>query len=249
MHCDCGLVGIVGSSCNRTLLYLIKLGNKLWVYLECSSCVIVRRGCGKDTPLIGLWLTHPLQRFSTDWVPRTWRKKRWEPGSYRSSCRLRQQRYEILLFRIHWINILWDRKCHISCFEWNVVYSSLNWCYWEGLLGLAFITFCLCPFCLSSAWDTILNHLLICLLDLFGLIAMATFASATENFVKNVDSDGNLIPVSSLNNCGKLNPLSLVLKQSPFFMKTKYTPTKLTLDDVFTKNTPLNPGKLLMPHF
>ncbi|XP_070989158.1 gasdermin-E-like [Oncorhynchus clarkii lewisi] len=71
---------------------------------------------------------------------------------------------------------------------------------------------------------------------------MATFASATENFVKNVDSDGNLIPVSSLNNCGKLNPLSLVLKQSPFFMKTKYTPTKLTLDDVFTKNIPLNPA-------
>ncbi|XP_038832590.1 gasdermin-E-like isoform X2 [Salvelinus namaycush] len=68
------------------------------------------------------------------------------------------------------------------------------------------------------------------------------FASATENFVKNVDSDGNLIPVSSLNNCGKLNPLSLVLKQSPFFWKTKYTPTKFTLDDVLTKNPPLNPA-------
>ncbi|XP_020325820.2 gasdermin-E isoform X2 [Oncorhynchus kisutch] len=71
---------------------------------------------------------------------------------------------------------------------------------------------------------------------------MATFASATIFLVKNVDSDGNLIPVSSLNNCGKLKPLSLVLKQSPFFMKTKYMPTKLTLDDVFTKNTPLNPA-------
>ncbi|XP_055771014.1 gasdermin-E-like [Salvelinus fontinalis] len=68
------------------------------------------------------------------------------------------------------------------------------------------------------------------------------FASATENFVKNVDSDGNLIPVSSLNNCGKLNPLSLVLKQSYFFWKTKYTPTKFTLDDVLTKNPPLNPA-------
>ncbi|XP_055770759.1 gasdermin-E-like isoform X1 [Salvelinus fontinalis] len=68
------------------------------------------------------------------------------------------------------------------------------------------------------------------------------FASATENFVKNVDSDGNLIPVSSLNNCGKLNPLSLVLKQSLFFRKTKYTPTKFTLDDVLTKNPPLNPA-------
>ncbi|KAM9404267.1 gasdermin-E-like isoform 2-T4 [Salvelinus alpinus] len=68
------------------------------------------------------------------------------------------------------------------------------------------------------------------------------FASATENFVKNVGSDGNLIPVSSLNNCGKLNPLSLVLKQSLFFWRTKYTPTKFTLDDVLTKNPPLNPA-------
>ncbi|CAB1333891.1 unnamed protein product [Coregonus sp. 'balchen'] len=41
-------------------------------------------------------------------------------------------------------------------------------------------------------------------------VDLPTFASVTHHLVKNMDLDGNLIPVPSLNNSGKLTPLSLV---------------------------------------
>uniref|UniRef100_A0A4W5Q6C0 Gasdermin pore forming domain-containing protein n=1 Tax=Hucho hucho TaxID=62062 RepID=A0A4W5Q6C0_9TELE len=70
---------------------------------------------------------------------------------------------------------------------------------------------------------------------------MATFASATENFVKNIDVDDNLIAVSSLINSGKMTPLSLLVKKPWFFTTPKYRPSKFTLNDVFTGETPLDP--------
>ncbi|KAM4601018.1 gasdermin-E-like [Polymixia lowei] len=67
------------------------------------------------------------------------------------------------------------------------------------------------------------------------------FATATKNFVEEVDRGGLLVPVSSLNDNVVL--LSLVIKRRRFWFwqKTKYLPTDFTLNDVLSGDTPLKP--------
>lgn len=73
------------------------------------------------------------------------------------------------------------------------------------------------------------------------------FATATRNFVEEVDHGGLLIPVSSLNDTIAL--LSVVVKRKRFwfFQKPKYIPTDFNLNDLLTGDTPIKPGKLHNP--
>ncbi|XP_056142836.1 gasdermin Eb [Lampris incognitus] len=68
------------------------------------------------------------------------------------------------------------------------------------------------------------------------------FATATENLVEEVDHDGFLIPVSSLNDSVPL--LSLVVKRKRFWFwqKPKYIPTDFSINDVLTGDTPIQPA-------
>ncbi|XP_034409350.1 gasdermin Eb [Cyclopterus lumpus] len=68
------------------------------------------------------------------------------------------------------------------------------------------------------------------------------FATATNNFVKEVDHRGSLIPVSSLNDTVAL--LTVVVKRSRFWVwqKPKYIPTDFNLNDILTGDTPIKPG-------
>ncbi|XP_036371947.1 gasdermin-E [Megalops cyprinoides] len=70
------------------------------------------------------------------------------------------------------------------------------------------------------------------------------FAKATGNFVRQIDPEGCLIPVTRLNNSDKLNLLSLVIKRNRlwFWQRPKYLPSDFTLSDVLDGDTPINPG-------
>lgn len=70
------------------------------------------------------------------------------------------------------------------------------------------------------------------------------FATATRNFVEEVDEGGLLIPVSSLNDA--VVPLTVVVKHKRFWcwQKPKYIATDFTLNDVLLGDTPINPGVL-----
>ncbi|KAH0627381.1 hypothetical protein JD844_003010 [Phrynosoma platyrhinos] len=70
------------------------------------------------------------------------------------------------------------------------------------------------------------------------------FAKATKNFVKEVDSGGDLIPVPNLNNLDKLQFLSLVTKKKKTWcwQKPKYHILSVTLNDVLAKGEPIEPG-------
>ncbi|CAJ1062086.1 gasdermin-E-like isoform X2 [Xyrichtys novacula] len=67
------------------------------------------------------------------------------------------------------------------------------------------------------------------------------FATATRNFVEEVDNGGLLIPVSSLNDTIKL--LTVVVKRKSFWIwqKPKYIPTDFNLNDILTGDTPITP--------
>ncbi|KAK6491192.1 gasdermin-E-like [Huso huso] len=69
------------------------------------------------------------------------------------------------------------------------------------------------------------------------------FAKATSNFVKQIDSDGELIPVARLNDSDKLQPLCLVIKRKRFWFwqKPKYISSPFTLSDVLTGDKPIKP--------
>ncbi|XP_042332247.1 gasdermin-E [Sceloporus undulatus] len=69
------------------------------------------------------------------------------------------------------------------------------------------------------------------------------FAKATKNFVKEVDSGGDLIPVPNLNNLDKLQFLSLVTKKKKMWcwQKPKYHILSVTLNDVLAKGEPIEP--------
>ncbi|KAI1886153.1 hypothetical protein AGOR_G00211070 [Albula goreensis] len=69
------------------------------------------------------------------------------------------------------------------------------------------------------------------------------FAKATSNFLKQIDPDGSLIPVSRLNDSDKLVPLSLVIKRKRFWVwqRPKYVPSDFTLSDVLLGDKPINP--------
>ncbi|CAB1333898.1 unnamed protein product, partial [Coregonus sp. 'balchen'] len=71
-------------------------------------------------------------------------------------------------------------------------------------------------------------------------------SNAVKSMLKEVDYNGSLIPVSSLNDSsGKLNLLSLIVKTRPrlgcFWQEPKYQSRGFTLSDV------LKPGKLEEP--
>ncbi|XP_049902374.1 gasdermin Eb [Epinephelus moara] len=68
------------------------------------------------------------------------------------------------------------------------------------------------------------------------------FATATRNFVDEVDRGGLLIPVSSLNDTIAL--LTVVVKRKRFWVwqKPKYVPTDFNLNDLLTGDTPIKPG-------
>ncbi|KAM9852688.1 gasdermin Eb [Aulostomus maculatus] len=67
------------------------------------------------------------------------------------------------------------------------------------------------------------------------------FATATRNFVEEVDRGGSLVPVSSLNDTIAL--LSVVVKRRPqwFWQKPKHLPTDFTLNDLLTGDPPITP--------
>lgn len=69
------------------------------------------------------------------------------------------------------------------------------------------------------------------------------FATATRNFVEEVDEGGLLIPVSSLNDA--VVPLTVVVKHKRFWcwQKPKYITTDFTLNDILSGDTPIQPGK------
>lgn len=68
------------------------------------------------------------------------------------------------------------------------------------------------------------------------------FATATRNFVKEVDVGGSLIPVSSPNY--NISVLTLVVKRKHFWFwqKDKYTPTDFELNDILTEHPLIKPG-------
>lgn len=66
------------------------------------------------------------------------------------------------------------------------------------------------------------------------------FATATRNFVEEVDRGGSLIPMSSLNDTIAI--LTLVIKKKRlFWQKPKYLTTDFTLNDILAGDTPINP--------
>lgn len=69
------------------------------------------------------------------------------------------------------------------------------------------------------------------------------FAKATKNFLREIDSGGDLISVSSLNDSDKLQLLCAVTKRKRFWcwQKPKYHPSSFTLSDVLSDKKPLEP--------
>ncbi|XP_035528193.1 gasdermin Eb [Morone saxatilis] len=68
------------------------------------------------------------------------------------------------------------------------------------------------------------------------------FATATRNFVEEVDRGGLLIPVSSLNDTIDLLTVVVKRKRSWLWQKPKYIPTDFNLNDILTGDTPIKPG-------
>ncbi|KAM9304870.1 pejvakin isoform 2-T2 [Gastrophryne carolinensis] len=70
------------------------------------------------------------------------------------------------------------------------------------------------------------------------------FAAATKNFVKQVGDGGRLIPVPSLSEADKYQPLSLVIKKKRCFLsrKSKFIATPFTLKDVLDGDKEISAG-------
>ncbi|XP_061597906.1 gasdermin-E-like [Cololabis saira] len=68
------------------------------------------------------------------------------------------------------------------------------------------------------------------------------FSKATYNFVRQIDHEGSLIPVSSVKNSHKLVPMALVVKRKRYFwQKPRYHPTDFTLSDLLLGDEVLSP--------
>ncbi|XP_066571707.1 gasdermin-E [Amia ocellicauda] len=69
------------------------------------------------------------------------------------------------------------------------------------------------------------------------------FGKATSNFVKQIDPDGCLIPMSRLNDSYGMQPLALVVKRTRFWFwqKPKYISSDFTLSDVLSGDEPIKP--------
>ncbi|KAG5843137.1 hypothetical protein ANANG_G00185280 [Anguilla anguilla] len=73
---------------------------------------------------------------------------------------------------------------------------------------------------------------------------MAMLARATGDFVRQIDPDGCLIPLTRLNDSDKLGPLALVLKRPRlwFWQRPKYRPSGFSLNNLLLGDTPICPG-------
>ena len=82
-----------------------------------------------------------------------------------------------------------------------------------------------------------------CCIFRFSSPTSKMFATATRNFVEEVDKGGVLIPVSSLNDSIKM--LSLVIKRRRhwFWQKPKYLATDFCFNDILSGDQPILPGK------
>lgn len=71
------------------------------------------------------------------------------------------------------------------------------------------------------------------------------FAAATKNFVKQVGDTGRLIPVPSLSEADRYQPLSLVTKKRRrhFWKKNKYGSTPFSLKDILVGEKEITAGK------
>ncbi|XP_076593385.1 gasdermin Eb [Chaetodon auriga] len=68
------------------------------------------------------------------------------------------------------------------------------------------------------------------------------FATATRNFVEEVDHGGLLIPVSSLNDTIAILTVVVKRKRFWFWQKPKYIPTDFNFNDILRGDTPIKPG-------
>ena len=70
------------------------------------------------------------------------------------------------------------------------------------------------------------------------------FAAATKNFVKQVGDTGRLIPVPSLSEADRYQPLSLVAKRKKrhFWKKTKFASTAFSLKDILVGEKEITAG-------
>ncbi|XP_017282053.1 gasdermin Eb [Kryptolebias marmoratus] len=73
------------------------------------------------------------------------------------------------------------------------------------------------------------------------LSASEMFATATRNFVEEVDKGGVLIPVSCLNDNIRLLTVVVKRKRFWFWQKPKYDPADFLLGDLLTGDSPLKP--------
>lgn len=71
------------------------------------------------------------------------------------------------------------------------------------------------------------------------------FAAATKNFVKQVGDGGRLVPVPSLSEADKYQPLSLVIKKRKCLLskKSKFASTPFTLKDILEGEKEISAGK------
>lgn len=74
-----------------------------------------------------------------------------------------------------------------------------------------------------------------------ALSSREMFAIATRNFVEEVDDEGSLIPVTSLNDNIALLTVVVKHKRFWFWQKPKYLPTDFDLNDILTEDTPIKP--------
>jgi len=71
------------------------------------------------------------------------------------------------------------------------------------------------------------------------------FAAATKNFVKQVGNTGRLVPVPSLSEADRYQPLSLVTRKRRrhFWKKTKYATTPFSLKDILVGEKEITAGE------
>lgn len=74
------------------------------------------------------------------------------------------------------------------------------------------------------------------------------FAAATKNFVKQVGDGGRLVPVPSLSEADRYQPLSLVIKKRKCSLskKSKFASTPFTLKDILQGEKEISAGKIFI---
>lgn len=86
----------------------------------------------------------------------------------------------------------------------------------------------------------------VCFLFLFfdTHASLEMFAAATKNFVKQVGDTGRLIPVPSLSEADRYQPLSLVTRKRKrhFWKKNKFASTPFSLKDILVGEKEITAG-------